>query len=67
MALEIQQDINTISTEGAIPRGRDIRAIKSALNKLGFYYPKLDEGITETTSKNFYDAIKTFQIVQGIY
>lgn len=62
-------DLEVVEIEQEIKNGQnmssdDVRALKAALNKLGFYTPDFNKGITGETDKDFFEAIKNFQVSQ---
>ncbi|MCI5060219.1 MAG: peptidoglycan-binding protein [Alphaproteobacteria bacterium] len=77
MSVEIEQSINlqkqanvktsaktgakTGIKSGAKEAARDVRAVKTALNKLGFYHPVKGRGVTGDIGPDFLKAVQNFQ------
>lgn len=58
--------LNTALAMDSIVDEEDVRALKSALNRLGYYMPYEKTGITDMPDTHMFDALKRFQSDHGL-
>jgi SPP1 gp7 family putative phage head morphogenesis protein len=58
--------LNTALAMDSIADEEDVRALKSALNRLGYYMPYEKTGITDMPDTHMFDALKKFQSDHGL-